>query len=93
MVIGLLRARLHLPFTHSLKEKRGVLKPLIHRLRTNYNCAVAETDFQDHWQTAELAMVTVYAEKHTVERLLQSLEKELVKSEDFELAMQEIEFL
>lgn len=93
MVIGLLRVRLHLPFTHSLKEKRSVLKRVIHRLRTNYNCAVAETAFQDHWQTAELAMVTVYAEKVMVENLLKRLEKELGKSEDFELAMQEIEFL
>lgn len=93
MVIGLLRVRLHLPFTHSLKEKRSILKRVIHRLRTKYNCAVAETGFHDHWQTAELAMVTVYAEKVMVENLLRSLEKELVKSEDFELAMQEIEFL
>lgn len=93
MVIGLLRVRLHLPFTHSLKEKRSILKRLIHRLRTNYNCAVAETEFQDHWQTAELAMVTVYAEKATTEKLLKSLEREFSNSDDFELAMQEIEFL
>lgn len=93
MVIGLLRVRLHLPFSHSLKEKRSILKRLIHRLRSHYNCAVAEVDFQDHWQTAELALVTVYAEKSMVQSLLQKLEKELGKGEDFELALQEIEFL
>lgn len=93
MVIGLLRVRLQLPFTHSLKEKRSVLKRVIHQLRTNNNCAVAETGFQDYWQTAELAIVTVYAEKPMVESLLKKLEKELGKGEDFELAMQEIEFL
>lgn len=93
MVIGLLRVRLHLPYTHSLKEKRSILKRLIHRLRTNYNCAVGETAYQDTWQTAELAMVTVYAEKPMVESLLKKLEKEFDNSEDFELAQQEIEFL
>lgn len=93
MVIGLLRVRLHLPQTHSLKEKRSILKRLIHKLRSHYNCAVGETDFQDMWQTAELAIVTVYAEKRQVESLLSKLEKELGNSEDYELAMQEIEFL
>lgn len=93
MVIGLLRVRLHLPFVHSLKEKRSVLKRLIHRLRTSHNCAVAETDFQDTWQTAELAMVTVYAEKPMVESLLRLLEKEFEGQEDFMVAAQEIEFL
>lgn len=85
--------RLHLPQTHSLKEKRSILKRLIHRLRTQYNCAVGETEFQDVWQTAELAIVTVYAQKAQVESLLDKLEKELGNSEDYELAMQEIEFL
>ena len=93
MVIGLLRVRLHLPFTHSLKEKRSILKRLIHRVRTNYNCAVSETGFQDTWQTAELAFVTVYAAKPQVESLFVSLEKEFVDQDDFELTQQEIEFL
>jgi uncharacterized protein YlxP (DUF503 family) len=93
MVIGLLRVRLHLPFTHSLKEKRSILKPLINRLRTNYNCAVAETDLQDMWQSAELALVTVYAEKAQAEKLLTSVEKEFLGHDDMELVAQEIEFL
>jgi uncharacterized protein YlxP (DUF503 family) len=93
MVIGLLRVRLHLPQCHSLKEKRSILKRLIHRLRTNQNCAVAETNFQDTWQTAELSAVTVYAEKSTVESLLLSLERQMEGQDDFEVVAREIEFL
>lgn len=93
MVIGLLRVRLLLRHTHSLKEKRSIIKRLVHHLRTNNNCAVAETAFQDVWQTAELSVVTVYAEKPMVESLFHKLEKELEKGEEFEVAMQEIEFL
>jgi uncharacterized protein YlxP (DUF503 family) len=93
MIIGLLRVKLHLPFTHSLKEKRSILKRLINRLRSNYNCAVGETSFQDIWQTAELSIVTVYAEKAMVESLLVSIEKEFANQDDYELVMQEIEFL
>jgi uncharacterized protein YlxP (DUF503 family) len=54
---------------------------------------VAETAFQDAWQTAELCVVTVYAEKPMVESLFHKLESELAKGEDFEVAMQDIEFL
>lgn len=93
MVIGLLRVRLLLRYTHSLKEKRSIIKRLIHHLRTNNNCAVAETAFQDVWQTAEISIVTVYAEKPMVESLFHKLENELTKGEEFELALQEIEFL
>lgn len=93
MVIGLLRVRLHLPLCHSLKEKRSVLKRLIHKLRTSHNCAVAETGDHDFWQSAELSIVTVYAQRDTAESLLKMIEKELCRGEDFELSQQQIEFL
>ena len=93
MVIGLFRARLHLPDVHSLKEKRSILKRVIHRVRTTHNCAVSETDFQDTWQTAELAIVTVYAQKPQVESLFVLIEKELNGQDDFEMVAQEIEFI
>lgn len=93
MVIGLLRVQLHIPMCHSLKEKRSVLKRVIHRLRVNNNCAVAETGLHEHWQSAELSMVTVYSEKSAVESLLTRLENMLDEEEDFEVAARELEFL
>lgn len=59
MIIGACRVRLHLPGCHSLKEKRGRLKPLLARLPREFNVAVAETDLQDVWQSAEIGLVTV----------------------------------
>lgn len=93
MVIGLFRARLHLHSPQSLKDKRSIIKRLINHLRKNHNCAVGETGFQDHWQTAELSIVTVYAQKEQVESLFTLIEKELVSHPDWELALKEIEFL
>ena len=43
----------------SLKEKRGVLKFLIHRLPKQFNIAVAETGNHDVWQSATISLVTV----------------------------------
>jgi uncharacterized protein YlxP (DUF503 family) len=93
MVIALLRVRLHIPFSHSLKEKRSVLKRLIHHLRTSYNCAVAEVDDQDTWQSAVLAIVTVYAQRAQDDSLFRAIENDLNTGEDFQLVDQKVEIL
>lgn len=51
-MVGLLTLRLHLPGCASLKEKRGRLQPLLHRLRREFNLSVAEMDLQDKWTEA-----------------------------------------
>jgi len=93
MVIGLLRVRLHIPFSHSLKDKRSVLKRTIHALRSTFNCAVAEIDDQDLWQSAVLGICTVYANKEQVDSLFVAVQRQLSTGEDFELVDQQIEIL
>jgi uncharacterized protein YlxP (DUF503 family) len=58
-MLGLLTFHLHLPGCASLKEKRGRLKPLIHRLRREFNVSVAEMGLQDKWQEAIIACAMV----------------------------------
>jgi len=47
MAVGLLTLELYLPLNDSLKGKRGILKPLIARLRRDFNVSVCEADAQD----------------------------------------------
>lgn len=54
-MVGILITHIHLPGCASLKEKRGRLKPLIHRLHREFNVSVAEMDLQDKWQDAVIA--------------------------------------
>jgi uncharacterized protein YlxP (DUF503 family) len=49
MIVAITTWDLHLPACHSLKEKRGVLKPLTSGLRRTLNVSVAETGHQDLW--------------------------------------------
>lgn len=58
-MIGLLTLHLHLTGCASLKEKRGRLKPLIHRLHREFNISVAEMDLQDKWQHAIITCAQV----------------------------------
>jgi hypothetical protein len=58
-IVGLLTLELELPGIASLKDKRSVLQGIIRRLRTQYNCACAETDLMDEWESAVLAVTVV----------------------------------
>jgi len=74
--IGVLTLEIILQNSHSLKDKRHVVKSLKDRLRSRYNVAVAEIDYQDLWQRALVAAVTVASDREPAERLLQSVEDE-----------------
>ncbi len=50
--VGIIRFRLH--DCHSLKGKRKIVKAIIARLRNNFNASVAETDYNDAHQQAEI---------------------------------------
>lgn len=76
-VIGLLTVELHFPQARSLKEKRMVLKSLKDRLRGRFNVAVAETGFQELWQRASLAAVSVSSERRGLESALQAIARDI----------------
>ena len=70
-----LRVELRIPEAHSLKEKRGALKPLIAELRRRFGVSVAEVDHQDLWQRATLGVAVVAPQAGQLQRLVHSLEK------------------
>ena len=73
--IGILTLEIRLEHAHSLKDKRQVVRSLKDRLR-RHNIAIAEIDFQDLWQRALLAAVTVSADRNQAELVLQAAENE-----------------
>jgi uncharacterized protein YlxP (DUF503 family) len=59
MHVSTLQLQLHIPGCRSLKEKRRHLRPLLNRLRRDFNISVAEVDKQDLHQTAALGVASV----------------------------------
>ncbi len=59
MHIGLLQLDVHIPYAHSLKDKRMALRSLKDRLRKRFNVAVSELEFQDRWQRAGVGIVSI----------------------------------
>ena len=74
--VGVLTLELHIEGAQSLKDKRHTVKSLKDRLRSKFNVAVAEIDYQDLWQRGLIACVTVSASKPHAEQVLQNVERE-----------------
>lgn len=59
MIIGTATITLHLPYAHSLKEKRSVLQGVIRKVQNKFNAAVAEVEDQDLWQKATIGVAVI----------------------------------
>ncbi|MGB9722961.1 MAG: DUF503 domain-containing protein [Chloroflexia bacterium] len=94
MAIGYCQIQLHLPDHHSLKEKRGVLRSIMARLRQEFNIAVAELDHQDLWQSACLGVVSISNEAARLHHLLEGVVHWLEQNRpDVEVTGYQIEML
>jgi uncharacterized protein YlxP (DUF503 family) len=71
VAVGLLTIELYLPLNDSLKGKRGILKPLIARLRHDFNVSVCEADAQDVLTRAVLEVACVSQNGALAHRQLQ----------------------
>lgn len=84
--ILLIEVELHIPMSHSLKEKRAIVKPLLNELRRDFNLSVAETGAHDHWQQAVLAATGVSGMRKSLERLDRAFLERLEGHGDFQVA-------
>jgi uncharacterized protein YlxP (DUF503 family) len=70
VALGVAKVVLHLPESHSLKEKRHVVHGLLRRVRKEFQVAAAEIGDRDRWQLAELAIACVSAEGRHADEVL-----------------------
>lgn len=73
MHVGVLRLEIEFPGCTSLKEKRSRLKPLLARLRREFNISVAEIERLDAWQEAIIACALISNAESQVQRSLQAI--------------------
>lgn len=70
MTVGIARLTLFLPTSHSLKEKRVVLRRVKDRVRQKFNVACSEVEDNDLWQRAVIGLALVGNERRFVESAL-----------------------
>ncbi len=76
MPVGVMTLEIRIPYAHSLKEKRAVLRKLRDRLWSRFNWAVAELDHQETWQRATLGVVSISSSRRNLEQVLESVLRE-----------------
>ena len=70
MNVALVEMEFLIPGARSLKDKRRVMKSIKERLRSRFNCSVAEVDLQEKWGRARLAACVVASEaSHASEQI------------------------
>lgn len=65
---------IHVEDSHSLKDKRHVIKSLKDRLRDRFNVSVAEIAHLDSWQASVIAVATVSVDRVRAEQVLTAAE-------------------
>lgn len=73
MIVLLVTVTLRAPWVKSLKDKRALVRPLMHRLQKRFNLACAESGLQDVHTQIELSMVQLAFNAAQAESMQQAL--------------------
>ena len=73
--VGILSIELHFSEAGSLKDKRQHLRSTKAQLQKRFGASVAETDFHDVWQRAQLVVALAAAEAGALEHLMDGVER------------------
>jgi uncharacterized protein len=92
MHIGVCKIWLTISESHSLKQKRQVVKSIINRTKNRFNIAIAEIDALDAHQQAVLGVVSISNDVRHVNRILSHVvnfieEMYLAELTDYEVEM------
>lgn len=66
---------LHLPQSHSLKDKRGIIRPILDGARNRFQVAAAEVAFQEKWQRALLGFAAVGAADGHPQKVIERVDR------------------
>ncbi len=93
MVVAISVFELHLPGSRSLKEKRRVVKSLIERIHRRHRVSVAETDYHDLRQRAEIGIAAVSASRHRLQGQMDAIRRLIDEQQEAELLRWEPQYL
>jgi hypothetical protein len=93
MVVGVLQLTLYVSDSHSLKEKRGVLRKIKSRVRNEFNVSIAECDEHDLWQKTLLGICQVGTDQAYIDGTLRAVVRFIDEMHLVEVGEERVEFL
>jgi uncharacterized protein YlxP (DUF503 family) len=88
-----LRFELHVPMSHSLKDKRAAVRPVVDGLRHRFHVSVAEIDHHDRWQRAAIGVALVAESHRHLDELMATVERFVYAAADLEVLDSERTYL
>jgi uncharacterized protein YlxP (DUF503 family) len=92
MMIGMLEIDLFSEQFHSLKDKRRLLSSMKERLKHKFNIAIAESDYQDLWQKAQLTIVSLGQGRAMLESTFQQIEDFIFLNYAVQISKMKVEY-
>lgn len=84
--LGVFQARLEMPWVHSLKEKRSLVKPVVERLKTRFAVSAARLGgLNEHaWETIGVSVIS--SDRVGLETLLRRIEDFVAAQGEYRVA-------
>ncbi|WP_010093364.1 DUF503 domain-containing protein [Ornithinibacillus scapharcae] len=79
--------------SHSLKDKRSVIKKVLAKLRNDFNVAVTELDYHDLWQRTKIGIVTITNERNHGEKVMQEVLRVIDTYSELETTITHVEIV
>lgn len=70
MVVGTARINLQLHGVSSLKDKRSIVRRIVHRVRNEFDISAAETAHQDSHRQAQIGLAVVTSDARLADSLM-----------------------
>lgn len=93
MIIGAMKIELHVPWVHSLKEKRMIVKSIRAKTGNKFNISVAEVDKQDIHQFIVIGLSCVTSEVSHADSILDNVLNFIEDNTEAEITFVEREIL
>jgi len=94
MIVGVSQIQLYLPLSHSLKDKRSVVKSMTARICHEFNVSCSEVDHHDVWQSAAIGVAIVSTDAAHVQDVLGNVIRWIERNRpDVEIVDQSLEII
>lgn len=75
MIVGTLKIKIYIPWVHSLKEKRMVVKSLCAKVKNKFNVSIAEVENQDIHKSIVIGLACVTNDNSYADQILDNVIK------------------
>ncbi len=81
MIIAIVEVELFLPYCHSLKDKRSIIKSLIDSLGKNNNISIKEINYKDIWQRSLIGITSICDNTSSAQKFLDMIKNKIYEKD------------